>query len=93
MNSMTATKIRAPYRPRPLTTDQQRKIAIAKAHLAKRQKVDRIRAGLQRLIEAGEREWERRRVASVGGGGDVPQLLLDVIAIETDFDALCKDIA
>ena len=88
MNSMTATKIRAPYRPRPLTTDQQRKIAAAKAHLAKRQKIERIRAGLRGLIDAGERELARRRLISVGGGQDIPQLLIDAIAIETDFEAL-----
>lgn len=29
---------------------------------------------------------------SVGGGQDVPQLLVDVIAIETDFDALLKEL-
>lgn len=90
MNTTTAS--RAAYRPRPLTADQQLKIDRAKAHLARRDRIARIRAGLQNIIEASEREWERRRTISVGGGQNVPQLLLDVIAIETDFDVLVKDL-
>ena len=35
---------------------------------------------------------QRRRAASVGGGQDVPQLLIDVIAIETDFDELMREL-
>ena len=74
--------------PRP---DVARKIAKAQVRHANNQRIARIRAGLQKLADAGEREWQRRRAASVGGGQDVPQLLIDVIAIETDFDALLKE--
>lgn len=86
MNTTMAS--RTAYRPRPLTADQQRKVDAASAHLAKREKIERIRAGLRGLIDAGERELVRRRLISVGGGQDIPQLLIDAIAIETDFEAL-----
>jgi hypothetical protein len=75
-----------------LSPDVARKVAIARAHLAKRDRIARIRLVLQGLTERGEREWERRRMASVGGGENVPQLLLDAIAIETDFEALLKEL-
>jgi hypothetical protein len=86
--TMTATRT---YRPRPLSPETLVKIAQAQARSARGQRVTRIRAGLRALVDAGEREWERRRVASVGGGADVPKLLVDALAVETDFDALVAE--
>ena len=77
------------YRPRSLPPGAEAKIAVAKAHLAKRDRIARIRDGLQSLIRTGERERERRRIA--GDGNEPPQLLIDVLAIETDFDLLVAE--
>ena len=88
----TLTADRRSLRPHGLSPETQRKVDRILAGAPKRERIKRIRAGLQSLVDVGEREWQRRRAASVGGGQDVPQLLIDVIAIETDFDALLKEL-
>ena len=80
------------FRPRGLSPATQAKVDKILAGAPKRERIKRIRAGLQGLIDVGEREWDRRRTASVGGGDQAPKLLLDVIAIEADFDELMREL-
>lgn len=88
----TTTLSRRSLRPRGLSPETQRKVDRILAAAPKRQRIKRIRAGLQSLITDGERAWERNRLSSVGGGDQVPKLLLDVIAIETDFEELMREL-
>lgn len=77
---------------RPLAPDVQRKVDKILAGAPRRQRIKRIRAGLRALIDVGERQWERNRLGSVGAGDQVPKLLIDVIAIEADFDELMREL-
>jgi hypothetical protein len=88
MNATTTVASRL----RGFTPDVQRKIIRAEARSAKRQKIERIRTGLQRLVDAGEREWEARRLSAVGGGQHPPRLLIEAINLSADFDALTKEL-
>lgn len=86
----TSTLSRRSFQPRGLSFETKAKVARILAGAPKRQRIKRIRAGLQSLIDASEREWERRRTA--GCGNEPPQLLIDVAAIETDFELLMLEL-
>lgn len=75
---------------RPLAPDVQRKVDKILAGAPRRERIKRIRAGLQYLIDCGEREWQQRRRACEGN--DPPGLLLKAIEIETAFELLLKDL-
>jgi hypothetical protein len=77
-------------RPRGLSRETQRKVDKILAAAPKMQRIKRIRAGLADIITASEKEWERRR--TLGEGNTPPKLLIDVIGIEQDFDALMLDL-
>jgi hypothetical protein len=86
----TTTLPRRTVRPRRLPPETQAKVDRILAAAPKRQRIKRIRAGLQSLIANGEREWDRRRTA--GEGNEPPGLLVDVAAIETDFELLMLEL-
>lgn len=79
------------FRPRPLSADTLRKIDLAKRAVARRQRIERIRAGLQEIIEALEREQEARRLAAVGGNSP-SRLLIEALAASGEFDLLIEEI-
>ena len=77
-------------RPRGFSSETEAKVARILRSAERKRLIRSVRDGLQSLIENGEREWTRRRMA--GDGNTPPALLVDVIAIETSFDLLMLEL-
>lgn len=84
----TATTSRAPYRPRPLTADQQHKIDRAHARMARKQLIRSIRTGLEGLVAGCERELEMRRRTACGG--DMSPRHIETLTLRENVEALLR---